>query len=96
MSRSNDQSLGDAIREFLHSYHLEDKLNETKVIQSWGKVTGPLVEKHTHGLYIRNRVLFVKVESAALRQELSYSRSKIVAALNKEVKSEVIEDIVFR
>ena len=96
MSRSNDQSLGDAIREFLHSYHLEDKLNETKVIQSWGKVVGPLVEKHTHGLYIRNRILFVKVESAALRQELSYSRSKIVAALNKEVKSEVIEDIVLR
>jgi len=35
MPRSNDQSLGDAIREFLHSYHLEDKLNETRVIQSW-------------------------------------------------------------
>jgi predicted nucleic acid-binding Zn ribbon protein len=96
MSRSNDQSLGDAIREFLHSYHLEDKLNETKVIQSWGKVVGPMVEKHTHGLYIRNRILFVKVESAALRQELSYSRSKIIAALNKEVKSEVIEDLVLR
>ena len=96
MSRSNDQSLGDAIREFLHSYHLEDKLNETKVIQAWGKVVGPLVERHTQGLYIRNRILFVKVESAALRQELSYSRSKIVAALNKEVKSEVIEDIVLR
>jgi predicted nucleic acid-binding Zn ribbon protein len=96
MSRSNDQSLGNAIREFLHSYHLEDKLNETKVIQSWGKVVGPMVEKHTHGLYIRNRILFVKVESAALRQELSYSRSKIIAALNKEVKSEVIEDLVLR
>ena len=96
MSRSNDQSLGDAIREFLHSYHLEDKLNETKVIQSWGKVVGPMVEKHTHGLYIRNRILFVKVESAALRQELTYSRSKIIAALNKEVKSEVIEDLVLR
>ena len=96
MPRSNDQSLGDAIREFLHSYHLEDKLNETKVIQSWGKVVGPLVEKYTHGLYIRNRILFVKVESAALRHELSYSKSKIIAALNKEVKSEVIEDIVLR
>jgi hypothetical protein len=96
MTRSNDQSLGDAIREFLHSYHLEDKLNETKVIQSWGKIVGPMVEKHTHGLYINNRILFVKVDSAALRQELSFSRSKIVAALNSEVKSNVIEDIVLK
>jgi predicted nucleic acid-binding Zn ribbon protein len=96
MPRSNDQSLGDAIREFLHSYHLEDKLNETKVIQSWGKIVGPIVEKHTHGLYIRNRILFVKVDSAALRQELSFSRSNIVGALNDEVKANVIDDIVFK
>jgi len=96
MPRSNDQSLGNAIREFLHSYNLEDKLNETKVIQSWGKIVGPMVEKHTHGLYIRNRILFVKVDSAALRQELSFSRSKIVIALNNEVKSNIIEDIVLK
>ena len=96
MPRSNDQLLGDAIREFLHSYNLEDKLNETKVIQSWGKIVGPMVEKHTHGLYIRNRVLFVKVDSAALRQELSFSRSKIVIALNNEAKSNIIEDIVLK
>jgi predicted nucleic acid-binding Zn ribbon protein len=96
MPRSNDQSLGDAIREFLHSYSLEDKLNETRVIQSWGKIVGPMVEKHTHGLYIRNRILFVKVDSAALRQELSFSRSKIVTALNDEAKANIIEDIVLK
>jgi predicted nucleic acid-binding Zn ribbon protein len=96
MPRSNDRSLGDAIREFLHSYHLEDKLNETKVIQSWGKVVGPMVEKHTEGLYIKNRILFVKVDSPALRQELSFSRSKIVGELNEEVKANVIEDIVLK
>jgi len=96
MPRSNDQSLGDAIRQFLHSYHLEDKLNETKVIQSWGKIVGPMVEKHTHGLYIRNRILFVTVDSAALRQELSYSRSRLVVALNEEVKTNAIEEIVLK
>ncbi len=96
MTRSNEQSLGDAIREFLHSYHLEDKLNETRIIQSWEKIVGPMVAKHTTGLYIRNRILFVKVDSAALRQELSFSRSKLVAALNNEVKSSVIEDIVLK
>jgi len=89
-------SLGDAIRQFLHSYHLEDKLNETRVMQSWGKIVGPMVEKHTQGLYIRSRILFVKVDSSALRQELSFSRSRIVAELNAEVKANVIEDIVLK
>ena len=96
MPRSNDQSLGDAIRQFLHSYHLEDKLNETRVIQSWEKVVGPMVAKYTKGLYIKNGILFVKVESAALRQELNYSRSRIIKALNEEVKSQVVQDIVLK
>jgi hypothetical protein len=55
-----------------------------------------MVEKHTHGLYIRNRILFVTVDSAALRQELSYSRSRLVGALNEEVKSTIIDDIVLK
>jgi len=96
MQRSNDQSLGDAIRDFLHSYHLEDKLNETKVIQAWGKIVGPMVEKHTHGLYIRNRILFVHIDSPALRQELSFSKSKIVGHLNSEVKAIMIDDLVLK
>jgi predicted nucleic acid-binding Zn ribbon protein len=96
MPRSNEQSLGDAIREFLHSYHLEDKLNETKVIQAWGKIVGPMVEKHTHGLYIQNRILFVKVDSSALRQELSYSRSNLVVSLNAEINGSIIDEIVLR
>ena len=94
--RSNDQSLGEVIKEFLHSYRLEDKLHETRLIQSWEKVVGALVSKHTHGLYIKNRILFVQIDSSALRNELSYSREKIIRELNQEASSAVIEDIVFK
>jgi len=94
--RTNDQSLGDAIREFLHSYRLEDKLHETRLIQSWEKVVGAMVAKHTQGLYIKNKILFVRIDSSALRNELSYSREKIIRDLNREASANVIEDIVFK
>jgi len=94
VKRSNDQSLGEAIKEFLQAYRLEDKLNETRLIASWEKVLGKLVTNHTTELYIKNRILFVKIDSAALRNELSYAREKIVKALNKAVNADVIDDIV--
>ena len=94
MKRTNDQSLGDAIREFLQAYRLEDKLNETRLMASWEKVLGKLVANHTTELYIKNRILFVKLDSAALRNELSYAREKIVKALNAAVKADVIEELV--
>ncbi len=96
MRSSNEQTLGDAIREFLHAYNLDEKLNETTAIKSWEKVAGKLVARHTQDLHIRNKVLFVKIDSPALKNELNYNREKIVGMINKAVKTEVIEDIVFQ
>lgn len=83
-----------AIEEFLESYRLNDKLNETRVIQAWEKVVGEMVARNTSQLHIRKKVLFVKVNSAALRNELLYARQKLVQALNKEAGANVIDEIV--
>jgi len=93
---SNNQSLGSAIKEFLQAYRLEEKFNQTKLIHSWEKVVGKMVANHTKDLHIRNKVLFVKIDSAALRNELNYARETIIKSLNEEVHADVIEDVVFR
>ena len=95
MKKSNDQTLKEVINELLESYKLSDKLKEVRLIDSWEKVVGKLINKHTKNLYIKKKVLFVKLDSAALRNELSYARQKIIKALNKEADEEVIDDIVF-
>lgn len=95
MSRNNEYSLKQVIDELLNYYQLRGKLNETRLIQSWEKVCGSLINRHTENLFISNGKLYVKVDSAALRNELSYARSKLVISLNKSVGSEIINDIVF-
>ncbi|MCK4360231.1 MAG: DUF721 domain-containing protein [Bacteroidales bacterium] len=95
MKKSNDQTLKEVINELLEAYKLGDKLKEVRLIDSWEKVVGKLINKHTKNLYIKKKVLFVKLDSAALRNELSYARQKIIKALNKEAKEVVIDDIVF-
>jgi hypothetical protein len=84
-----------AIEEFLKSFHLEDKLNETRVVAAWKDVVGEMIAKNTISLHIRNRTLFVKVNSAPLRSELMFARTRIVKALNKEAGANVIDEIVF-
>ena len=94
MRKSNEKPLKAAIEEFLDSFHLRDKLNEAKVIAAWEKVVGEMIAKNTGQLHIRNKVLFIRVESAALRNELMFARTKIINALNREVGAVVISDIV--
>jgi predicted nucleic acid-binding Zn ribbon protein len=96
MSSNNEQPLDEAIQDFLNAYNLGSKLDEVKLINSWEDIVGKLVAKHTNNLYIRRKVLFVNLDSDALRAELSYSKSLLLQRLNEFVGKPLIKDIVFR
>ena len=86
--------LGDLIKEFYEQHRGSDYLDEVKVVNSWPKVVGPFIASHTIDLSIKNQVLFVRVDSDALRSELSYSKSLLLKNLNEIVGKEMITDIV--
>ncbi|MBN2615215.1 MAG: DUF721 domain-containing protein [Bacteroidales bacterium] len=96
IKRENEYTLQEVLQELLKAYRIEDKLLEAQLISSWEKVVGGIFAKHTQRLQIKNRILFVSLDSAALRSELAMARSKLVEMLNKEVGNKVIDDIVFR
>jgi len=96
MKKDNEISLGAAIKEVLKRLRMEEKLEEVNLMSSWEKVVGPMISRHTDHLFVRNRVLYVNLDSAPLRSELVMARAKIVKALNKEAGKKVIDDIVFR
>jgi predicted nucleic acid-binding Zn ribbon protein len=95
MKISNDRPLGEVLKEMIETYRLEGKLNEIKVIHSWEKVVGEMIARYTKDLYIRNGKLFVKIDSPALKNELTYSSSMIIDKLNDEAGCKVIDEVIF-
>jgi predicted nucleic acid-binding Zn ribbon protein len=93
---SNEQSIKNAIGSYLKSSRLSGKMAEQKVIDGWEKHMGKMIAKHTKQISIISRKLYVQLDSAPLRQELFYSRDKIIKMLNEEAGEKVIEEIVFR
>ena len=93
--KSNQQSLGEAIRDMLSNYRLEGKLQKARVIEAWPAVTGKMITNHTKDIYFKGSKLFVKLDSPALKNELGYSKTKLIEELNKTVGEEVVKDIVF-
>ena len=93
--KSNEQPLGEAIRDMLSAYRLEGKLQKARVIEAWPKVTGKMITNHTKDMFFKGSKLFVKLDSPALKNELSYQKSKLIEELNKVVGEEVVKDIVF-
>ncbi|MBQ6769382.1 MAG: DUF721 domain-containing protein [Bacteroidales bacterium] len=88
------QPLGDLIKAFYARHKGPEYMDELKIIQSWPKVVGPFIAKHTIDLSIRKKILFARVDSDSLRNELSYSKSLLLKNLNEVVGKEVISEIV--
>lgn len=86
-------SLAEVLNRCLRQNGLETPLLQKRVIDSWGIVTGSMVERYTAEKYIRNQVLYVKITSPALRADLSMMRTRLVARLNGQVGSKVITDV---
>ena len=86
--------LGDLIKEFYEQHRGAEYLDEVKVIESWPKVVGPFIASHTIDISIKNHVLFVRVDSDALRNELGYSKSLLIKNLNDIIGKEIVKEIL--
>lgn len=88
------QPLNDLIREFFELHKGPDYLDEVKAVNSWGQVVGKFIASHTIDVCLRNKFLFVRVDSDVLRNELSYSKSELIGKINDFVGKEVVKEMV--
>ncbi len=95
VKRTNDQTLKQAIDGMLKTFHLDGKLNEVRVVSSWEKVMGKTVSNRTTRIFMREKKLFIYLNSASLREELHNGKEKIIKLLNTEAGTEVVEEVVF-
>lgn len=93
--KSDTTTVGQAIGDMLKTYNLTKKFDEKKLIESWGRVMGTVIEKRTKRIFIKNTVLFVEVTSAPLKNELSMSKDKVIDLLTKEVGEGIITEVIF-
>ncbi|NWJ51537.1 MAG: DUF721 domain-containing protein [Bacteroidetes bacterium] len=95
MAGSNEYTLKQAIEALINNFKIEERLNETAIITEWERIVGKMVARHTSNIYIKNKVLVIELDSAALRNELGYAKTRLISAVNTAVKADVIVDIVF-
>ncbi|WP_018622935.1 DUF721 domain-containing protein [Spirosoma luteum] len=88
-------TLKDAIGQLLKTYQLQTRFNETYLEAFWGRMMGPAIASRTNRLYVRDRKLYIDIASAPLRNELVNAKQKLVQLVNKDMGTEVIDDVIF-
>ena len=96
MRRSKTISLAEAMKDYIREMNLEGKLQEVNLINSWEEVVGRAISSRTARVYIKDRILYVHLNSSEARNELLMLKEALREKLNERAGKEVIKDIVLR
>ena len=96
MRRSNTQSLGDIMKEYIKDTRIEQKLKEVDVVQSWENLLGKTIASYTRNIYIRKKILFVEISSSVVKNELFMMREEIKRKINEKEDEEIVKTIIFK
>jgi predicted nucleic acid-binding Zn ribbon protein len=96
MSNNRPQRLGDVLAGVIDEMGLRKKLDEARVVEAWEATAGPQVRDVTERAWVKGGRLYVKIQSAAWRQELQMQRGRWKERLNNELGRALVDEIVFR
>lgn len=95
MGRTNDKTLKEAIEQMLKVYKLKRKFDETGLVVAWPEMMGKAVANRTKDIFIREKKLFVRIESAVIKNEMVMMRTNIIDKMNERAGGTVIDEIIF-
>ena len=95
MNRTNYKTLKEAMEQWLKVYRLKGKFDETNAVASWQEVVGAPVANRTKEIFIKDKKMFVRIESSVIKNQLVMMRSQIIESLNQRAGSVVVTEIIF-
>jgi len=92
MSATNSMSIGEALISYIRESGLEQSVLDVQIEEVWPKVMGETVKRLTRSVEVKNGVLIVHVNSAALKTQLFENRFELVHKLNEAVGAPALKD----
>lgn len=93
MRKHNEQSLKEILGHLSQDQRFSQNLSEIKLRETWNEQMGETISKYTSKIYFRKGILYVKLDSAVLRQELYINGDMIKAKLNVALGSEMVKEL---
>jgi predicted nucleic acid-binding Zn ribbon protein len=88
--------LGEVLKEVIDRLDVQEKIDEARVVETWAALAGREVNGVTESVWMNGSTLYVKITSAAWRQELHMNRRQWRKRLNGELETDPVDEIVFR
>ncbi len=89
------QQLGTILNSFLADKGFLTACKEAEVIGKWPEIVGERLSEVCSCEDVREGIVFVRVPSAAWRQEISFLKKQLLKKIYQTCRCKTIKDIVF-
>ena len=88
--------MGDLLEEFFARPYVAAKVAEGRLPDTWREVVGDAVANLTTDLRLENRILYVRLQSSVVRQELFYQREALRDRINEVSKVRLVNAVIVK
>nr|WP_279057401.1 DUF721 domain-containing protein [Alistipes communis] len=96
MRRTKTMLMGDLLEEFFARPYVAAKVAEGRLPDTWREVVGDAVANLTTDLRLENRILYVRLQSSVVRQELFYQREALRDRINEVSKVRLVNAVIVK
>ena len=75
---------------------IDNKLKEVEILKNWEEIVGKAISRRATRVYIKDGVMFIKLSSSVVRNELLMIRETLRQRLNEEAGEEIVKEIVLK
>ena len=90
----NNNEIKNLLDIFLKKNNLEKGLLDLEVKRAWHELMENGVSNYTTDVSLKNKTLYSKLSSPALKEELSYGKEKLMKLINEKFKKKIVQKIV--
>ena len=94
--KDNTQNISAIIKKLMNNPKLDKRLEQLDMIDVWNDYMGNQFKKYIDDVSVHKNILCIKLNSAALRNELSYQKSAIIQEINDRIGKEVLLDLTLK
>jgi predicted nucleic acid-binding Zn ribbon protein len=89
----NNHTIRDLIRVMLNDAGLQQKFDRLEIIRCYHEAMGTVISNKTKEVIVKDRTLILKINSGALKEELSMNKQRIIELVNERFGSKAIDDL---
>ncbi len=92
--RGETKNISKVLEDVISQKHFKVGIDNLRVQEAWVKTMGENIQKYTYNVKFKKGILYIKLKSSVLKEELIFEKNKVIKLINQELGKEYVKELV--